>query len=155
MLTTFPQKTFVQVGRVSVAQVQGLRRTEGLCLPGGFLFQFCFRKQRNLKGSCLLTKVSQIEGQLLPEAALELTKLEEDALLQVLWISKTPFIESQVFLCLRCTEKDDGRDGLGEDIFLTRKPCLIPRLQVCRQLHPALLDWCLNKLCFIIFILNA
>ena len=92
MLTTFPQKTFVQVGRVSVAQVQGLRRTEGLCLPGGFLFQLCFRKKRNLKGSCLLTKVSQIEGQLLPEAALELTKLEKDALLQVLWKSKTPFI---------------------------------------------------------------
>ena len=39
-----------------------------------------------------MTKVSQIEGQLLPEAALELTKLEKDALLQVLWKSKTPFI---------------------------------------------------------------
>ena len=77
-----------------------------------------------------MTKVSQIEGQLLPEAALELTKLEKDALLQVLWKSKTPFIESQVFLCLRCTERDDSRDGLGEDIFLTRKPSLIPRLQV-------------------------
>ena len=75
---------------------------------------------------------------------MELTKLEEDALLQVLWKSYMPFIESQVFLCLRCTERDDGRDGLGEDIFLIRRPSLIPRLQVCRKLLPDMISFILK-----------
>jgi len=62
--------------------------------------------------------VCQIEGQGLPPAALELTKLEKDAFLQV-------------FLCLRCREQDDGRAGLGDDIFIIREPSLfpVPRLQ--------------------------
>ena len=84
-------KTLVKVGRIPVAQVQGLWQTEGLCLPGGKISLFfdvsakMLIQKEAVSKLLLLTQISQIEGQLLPEAALELTKLEEDALLQVVW----------------------------------------------------------------------